>query len=90
MRVEREIEVINKLGLHARAAALLVKTAAGYGSTIRLEMDDREADAKSIMAILTMAVTQGSRLRLVADGNDAGEAVEAIAALFADYFGEGE
>lgn len=90
VRIEREIEVVNKLGLHARAAALLVKAAAGYGSEIQLVLEDRQVDAKSIMGILTLAATQGSRLRLVADGEDAGVAAKAIVALFADYFGEGE
>lgn len=90
MLVEREIEVVNKLGLHARAAALLVKTAAGYGSSIQLVLEDRQVDAKSIMGILTLAATQGSRLQLVADGEDADNAVQTITALFADCFGEGE
>ena len=90
MTVHRQIEVANKLGLHARAAARLVKLCAGYESVIELRHGQKSVDAKSIMGVLMLAATQGSLLELVVTGNDAEQASDEIAALFANYFGEGE
>ncbi len=90
MVVEKKITVINRLGLHARAAARLVKLSATFHSTITLSRADVQADAKSIMAVLMLAASQGSELLLSAEGRDSRRAVDAISALFADYFGEGE
>ncbi len=90
MIIERQINVINKLGLHARAAAKLVKMSSGFNSTIMLHNGDKSVDAKSIMGVLMLAAAQGAELRLVTDGEDAEQAANRIAALFNDCFDEGE
>ena len=90
MILERDIVVVNKLGLHARAAAKLVKVAGGYRCAIRLDFGGKEADAKSIMGVMMLAASQGSELKLVAEGEDAARAADAVCELFADCFGEGE
>jgi phosphocarrier protein len=88
--VEREIEIVNRLGLHARAAAKLVHLAGGFRSEIALEADGEEVDAKSILGILLLAAAQGSRVRVRCAGEDEATAIAAIERLFADRFGEGE
>lgn len=88
--IERSVPVVNKLGLHARAASRLVKLTTGFESTIKLVKQDEQVDAKSIMGILMLAATQGTQLSLQVDGPDELQAADAIADLFADYFGEGE
>jgi phosphocarrier protein len=88
--VEREIAVINRLGLHARAAAKLVHLATGFDSSVTLLLDGEEVDAKSILGILLLAAAQGTSVVVRCDGADEGDAMAAIAALFADRFGEGE
>ncbi len=88
--IEKEIVVINKLGLHARAASKLVKLTAGFESTIKLVGRGQEVDAKSIMGILMLAAAQGSTLSMKVEGNDEVQATEAVEQMFADYFGEGE
>ena len=90
MHVEKRITVINKLGLHARAAAKLVKLTAGFGSVIRLAAADKAVDAKSIMDVMMLAATEGSELTLVVRGEDAESAADAVCRLFADRFGEDE
>ncbi len=86
--VEREVTVVNSLGLHARPAVMLVKTASQFASTIKLRKDDIEVNAKSIMGVLILAAEKGSRVVITADGPDEEAAVEAIAKLFAEGFGE--
>ena len=86
--VRRTMTVINKLGLHARAAAKLVELASGFESRIRIRRDGREADAKSIMKVMMLAASKGKSLEVVAQGDDATEAVEAIERLVARRFGE--
>ena len=90
--VERSLRVVNRLGLHARAAARLVRTACAYRSRIRLERADRSAsaDAKSILSVLMLAASRGTELRVSAEGEDEWEALEAVCALIADGFGETE
>lgn len=88
MMMIRTFEVRNKLGIHARVAAKLVAVAVRFRSTIFFERDGNEVNAKSLLGILTMACPQGSFITIRAEGNDAGEAVEAIARLFEDKFGE--
>ena len=90
MVIERDIEVINKLGLHARAAAKLVKLSAGYQSSVHLEKDGKSIDAKSIMGVLMLAASQGARLKLTVEGDDAEQAADGIEGLFQNYFDEGE
>ncbi len=90
MTLTRRITVVNKLGLHARAAAKLVKLTAGFHSEVRLKSADEAVDAKSIMEVMMLAAAQGSELTLVVRGADAERAAEAVCRLFADCFGEGE
>ncbi len=86
--VERDLAVVNRLGLHARAAAKLVHAAAAFSSQIHLVKDGEEVDAKSILGILLLAASQGSEVTVRCEGADEREALEAIAELFADRFGE--
>ncbi len=86
--VEREVEIVNRLGLHARAAAKLVQTASAYRSRVLLRLDGQEVDAKSILGLMLLAAAQGTRLAVVCDGADEREALTAVAALIADRFGE--
>lgn len=84
------IKIINKLGLHARAAAKLVATASEYQSSVQIRRNDKQVDAKSIMPVMMLAASQGVDVELIADGEDEAEAIEALTALIEDYFGEGE
>ena len=86
--IERDIEIKNKLGLHARAAAKLVHCAAKFQSDIKIRKGDEEVDAKSILGILLMAAAQGTRLVVRVDGDDEAAALAAVTALIADRFGE--
>lgn len=86
--IEREVEIINRLGLHARAAAKLVQTAGSFDSRLWLLKDGEEVDAKSILGLLLLAAGQGSRVTLRAEGGDEAEAVDAVATLIADRFHE--
>jgi phosphotransferase system HPr (HPr) family protein len=79
--VEREVEVANELGLHARPAADFAKTAAGFASDIRVGKGGREADAKSVLLLLTLDVRLGDRICLRATGPDAASAVDELARL---------
>jgi mannose PTS system EIIA component len=85
---ERTVEIINKLGLHARASAKLVTLASKFTADVRLRKDDREVSAKSILNIIMLAAGMGSRVTLIAEGEDADQAIEELAALVADKFGE--
>ena len=86
----RQLTIINRLGLHARAAATLVTTAARFSSRMQIVHGTREADAKSIMAVMMLAAGYGARITVSAEGEDADEALHAIEALIADRFGEDE
>ena len=90
--IERRVVITNRLGLHARAAALLVRTANSYQSALRLERADKTAaaDAKSILSVLMLAASRGTELVARAEGVDESEAMSAICGLFADGFGENE
>ena len=85
-----QVMIANKLGLHARAAAKLVHTASAFESEIFIGTDHEEVNAKSILGILTLAATKGTPLMVRAHGVDEQAAVDAISALFADKFGEGQ
>ena len=85
---EREVVIVNKLGIHARPAAEIVKTAARFKSSITIIRDDLEVNAKSIMGVMMLAAEQGARITLRADGPDADAAIDALAALIAAKFGE--
>ena len=88
--VRRTLRIVNKLGLHARAAAKLIDLASGFESRIRVVRDGREADAKSIMRVMMLAASKGMSIEVVAQGADAAEAVDAIERLVAGRFDESE
>ncbi len=85
---EGTFEIVNELGLHARAAAKLVRAASGFRAYVELEKDGQRADAKSIMGVLLLCGEKGARITLRAKGTDAAEAVRVIGQLVADRFGE--
>lgn len=85
-----QVIITNKLGLHARAAAKLVHAASEFEAEIYIGTEHEEVNAKSILGILTLAATKGTPLNVRAEGVDEEAAVKAIAALFADKFGEGQ
>ncbi len=84
--ISREIEIRNEQGLHARPAELFVRLARKFESKIELIKEDRRVDATSIIDLLTLGATQGTKLVLVAEGGDAQEAVEALADLVENNF----
>jgi phosphocarrier protein HPr len=86
----QKIFIVNKLGLHARASAKFVSLASEFKSEILLKRDGQEVNGKSIMGIMMLAAAKGSELELCADGKDEMRAVEVLAALVQDRFGEGE
>ncbi len=86
--VERKVEVINKLGLHVRPAAMLVQKASKFRSEIRLQKDDLEVNAKSILSVMALAAQMGSFVIIKAEGEDEALAVEELARLFEEKFGE--
>jgi phosphocarrier protein HPr len=88
--IERDIEIKNKLGLHARAAAKLVHMAARFKSDIKVRKGDEEVDGKSILGILLLAAGRGSTVRVKADGTDERDALEAIEKLIDGKFDEVE
>jgi phosphocarrier protein HPr len=86
--VSRDIEIVNRLGLHARPAAMVVKAAAPFKAEIFLIKDGTRINAKSIMGVMMLAAEFGSSLEIWAEGPDAEAAVAAIAEVFASKFGE--
>ncbi len=88
--VRREVTIINKLGLHARAAAKLVTLASGFEADVRIRRDDREVDAKSIMGVMMLAAGKGTHLEVIATGSDAQVAADGLQALVRERFGENE
>ena len=86
----RNIQIINKLGLHARAAAKVVHLANDFEAEVFLGVDGEEVNAKSILGLLTLAATKGMPILLRVDGPDEDVALEAITDLFENRFGEGE
>ena len=86
----RPAEIANKLGLHARAAARLTHLASGYQCEIWLSRSGRRVNAKSIMGVMMLAAGKGTEVLIEAEGSDANAALDALAQLIADRFGEGE
>jgi phosphocarrier protein HPr len=86
--MSREVVIRNRLGMHARAAARFVHTASQFRSRVTVRQRDRVMDGKSILGILLLAASQGTRLTLGADGDDEMAAIEALSALVASGFGE--
>jgi len=87
-RSERQVEIVNRAGMHARPAAEFVKLAGGFAADITVEKDGLEVNGKSIMGVLMLAAEQGSCLRLAAAGEDADAAVDALADLVGRGFEE--
>ena len=85
-----EVEIVNKLGLHARASAKLTQLAGGSKCEVWMEKGPRRINAKSIMGVMMLAAGKGSKVTLETDGADEKAAMDALLALIADYFGEGE
>ncbi|HSF71237.1 MAG TPA: HPr family phosphocarrier protein [Methylotenera sp.] len=88
--IQQQLEIINKLGLHARASSKLTQTASQFNSEIWIEKNGRKVNAKSIMGVMMLAAGKGSLIGLEANGTDEVEAMSALQALINDYFGEGE
>ena len=88
--IQQDLEIINKLGLHARASAKFTQLAARFKSDVWLTRNARRINAKSIMGVMMLAAGKGAKVSLEADGVDEKECVEALAALINDKFGEGE
>ena len=88
--LERDIEIVNKLGLHARASAKLTQTAARFQSEVWLARSGRRVNGKSIMGVMMLAAPKGTSLKLEIDGPDEAEAMSALVDLVTDKFGEGE
>ncbi len=86
--LEKEFTIVNKLGLHARASALLVKNATRFHSEIRIEREGVEVNGKSIMGIMMLAAAKGSTIRLSVEGADEAEAMSALEELITNGFGE--
>jgi phosphocarrier protein HPr len=86
---EREVQVRNRLGMHARAAVKFVQTANGFKSEVKVVKDDQEANGKSIMGLLTLVAAHGVTMTVVCDGDDADVAANALAELVGTGFGEG-
>lgn len=88
--IRKQVTIINKLGLHARAAAKLVTCASRYQSNILLERNGQRVNGKSIMGVMMLAASQGTELTLELDGDDAGDALAALESLIGERFGEVE
>ncbi len=86
--VERSVQIVNKLGIHARPAAEIVKSAARFKSSITIIRDDMEVNGKSIMGVMMLAAECGATILIRADGPDEDGAVEGLAAVIANGFGE--
>jgi phosphocarrier protein HPr len=85
---EREVKIVNKLGIHARPAAEIVKTAGKFKSSVIIVRDDLEVNAKSIMGVMMLAAENGATIVLRAIGDDAEAALDALTAVIANKFGE--
>lgn len=87
---KQEIEIINKLGLHARASTKLTQTASQFGSEIWIERNGRRVNAKSIMGVMMLAASKGSKIVLETNGADEDAAMQALVTLISGKFGEPE
>lgn len=86
--LQQECEIVNKLGLHARASALFVKTASRFQSDVKLAREGVEVNGKSIMGIMMLAAAKGTTVRLTVSGPDEAEALQVISDLISEGFGE--
>ena len=88
--LQREVEIINKLGLHARASARLTQVAGRFGADVWLSRNGRRVNAKSIMGVMMLAAAKGSTIVIETEGPDEAEAMQALEALIANRFDEAE
>ena len=88
--LQREVEIVNKLGLHARASAKLTQAASRFSAEVWISRNGKRVNAKSIMGVMMLAAAKGSKVVLETDGADEQQAMDALSALIGDYFGEGE
>ncbi len=88
--IEQTFTIINKLGLHARAAAKLVTTSSQFEADIQITKGKRTVNGKSIMGLMMLAAAKGTEITVCADGDDAQQAIQSIELLINDYFEEGE
>jgi phosphocarrier protein HPr len=88
--LQQDIEIVNKLGLHARASAKLTQMAGQFKCEIWIACNERRVNAKSIMGVMMLAANKGSTIHLEIDGADESEAMQVLSALIAGRFGEGE
>lgn len=87
-RIETEVEIVNELGLHLRAAAAFARVAESYKSEVSMLRDELRANGKSIISLVTLAAPKGTRIRLIVEGDDAEAAVSALRDLIENRFGE--
>ena len=87
---EKTVTIINKLGLHARAAAKFVTTASSYSSNVDISRDGQRVNGKSIMGVMMLAASRGTEVIIMTQGDDEAEAAESLVALIEDRFGEQE
>ena len=90
MPVSRDIEIINKLGMHARAAAKFVKLASAFDSLIEIERQGRRVNGKSIMGVMMLAASKGSTVTIYADGKDEEDSIDQLEQLIKNRFDEDE
>ncbi|TCJ17158.1 HPr family phosphocarrier protein [Parasulfuritortus cantonensis] len=88
--LEREVEIVNRLGLHARASAKLTQTASSFQSDVWLSRNGRRVNGKSIMGVMMLAAAMGTTIKIDIEGPDETEAMSALVGLIGDRFGEGE
>lgn len=88
--LQQEVTIINKLGLHARAAAKLVNIASKYTSLVEIDKNGQQVNGKSIMGVMMLAASQGSTITLLVDGEDEKECIDEMVSLINNYFDEGE
>lgn len=88
--ITQDIEIINKLGLHARASTKLTQTASKFSSDVWIERNGRRVNAKSIMGVMMLAAGKGAVVKIEVNGADEALAMQALVDLIQDYFGEGE
>ena len=88
--ISKELTIVNKLGLHARAAARFVTVASSFSSSIDIARDGQKVNGKSIMGVMMLAASRGTELVIITDGNDEVEAADSLAGLVTDRFGEQE
>jgi len=88
--LNRQLTIVNKLGLHARAAAKFVTLASSFGSDVKLARNGQEVNGKSIMGVMMLAASRGSEIILMTNGSDEAEAMDQLSTLIEQRFGENE